>query len=172
MEPLYLEDLVLRFMVPVVMRFDHCQMKATKLDDSASEDTISYDQLPRLSLLPFKQQLDRICEARWACSDIRAICSDQSCQARHSSPSSAPFCCSLPRWATSASFRALMTGSHGEGSSAPVLLTWLRWLSAAYSPLLAPPRTPGLLPSFTMAAELPENAWTDLESRDRQLRSY
>ncbi|KAG7223666.1 hypothetical protein INR49_015391, partial [Caranx melampygus] len=33
-----------------------------------------------------------------------------------------------------ASFRALMTGNHGDGSSGPVLLTWLRWLRAAYSP--------------------------------------
>lgn len=28
-----------------------------------------------------------------------------------------------------------------------------------------------LLPSFTMAVWLPENAWTDLESRDRRFRS-
>lgn len=41
--------------------------RASKLDDSASEHSISYDQLPRLSLPPFKQQLDRICEAHWAC---------------------------------------------------------------------------------------------------------
>ena len=41
--------------------------RAAEVDESASEGPVSYDRSAWLSPLPFKQQLDRICEARWAC---------------------------------------------------------------------------------------------------------